>query len=154
MYSPLQNFLKNPNKGVDFNKDLNTSLIKSELMVLILRFGKGPEENSLSFHLDNSIFDGKNPSSIAKKLLDAIEVCNSPIKSINRVTDLDTQLSKEIDLFTSGGGRGEYLQAAYSYVIKKKLRNPGIFGFRIIPKRPGIFKNQSRLASLCMLRKL
>ena len=26
-----------------------------------------------------------------------------PIKSINRVTDLDTQMSKEIDLFSSGG---------------------------------------------------
>ena len=30
--------------------------------------------------------------------------------------DLYTQLSKEIDLFTSGGGRGEHLQAAYSYL--------------------------------------
>ena len=48
---------------------------------------------------------------IAKKLFDNIEEYKSPIKSINRVTDLDTQLSKEIDLFTSGGGRGEYLEA-------------------------------------------
>ena len=31
------------------------------------------------------------------------------------VTDSDTQLSKEIDLFTSGC-RGEHLQAAYSYL--------------------------------------
>ena len=30
---------------------------------------------------------------------------------IKRVTDLDTQLSKEMDLFTAGGGIGEYLQA-------------------------------------------
>ena len=37
------------------------------------------------------------------------------MKSINRVTDLDTQLSKEIGLFTSDVGRGEYLQA-YSYL--------------------------------------
>ena len=43
VYSPLQNILKNPNKGVDFNKDLNTSLIKSELKALILRFAKCPE---------------------------------------------------------------------------------------------------------------
>ena len=33
-----------------------------------------------------------------------------------RVTDLGTQLSEEIDLFTSGDGRGEYLQAAYNYL--------------------------------------
>ena len=44
---------------------------------------------------------------LKKKLFDAIGKCKSPIKSINRVTDLDTQLSKEINLFTSGGGRGE-----------------------------------------------
>ena len=54
------------------------------------------------------------PTSIAKKLFDAIEECQSPIKSINRVTDLDTQLSKEIYLFTSEAGRGKYLEAAYS----------------------------------------
>ena len=48
-------------------------------------------------------------------LFDAIEECKSLIKLINRVTDLDTQLSKEIQLFTSGGGKGEYIQAAYSY---------------------------------------
>ena len=29
---------------------------------------------------------------------------------------LDTQQSKEVDLFTSGRGRVEYLQAAYSYL--------------------------------------
>ena len=38
------------------------------------------------------------------------------IKSINRATNLDSQLSKEIDLFTSGVGRGEYSQAAFSYL--------------------------------------
>ena len=32
------------------------------------------------------------------------------------VTDLGTQLCKEIGLFTSEGGRGEYLPAAYSYL--------------------------------------
>ena len=53
--------------------------------------------------LDNGISDEENPTSIAKK-------------SINRVTDLDTQQSKEEDLFTSEGDRGEYLQAAYSYL--------------------------------------
>ena len=44
-------------------------------------------------------------------LVVAIEECIRPIKSINRVTDLDTQLSKEIDLFTStsGDGTGQYL---------------------------------------------
>ena len=40
----------------------------------------------------------------------------SPMKSINRVVDLDTELSKEIYLFTLGDCRGEYLQAAYSYL--------------------------------------
>ena len=39
-----------------------------------------------------------------------------PIKSINSVTDLYAQLSKEINLFTLGDGTGEYLQAAYSYL--------------------------------------
>ena len=43
MYSPLLNFLKNPNKKSDFDKDLDTTLIKSELKALILRFVKGPE---------------------------------------------------------------------------------------------------------------
>ena len=57
-----------------------------------------------------------NPTSITKKLFDAIEKCKSPIKSIKSVTNLDTQLSKEIYLFTSGGSRGKYLQAAYSYL--------------------------------------
>ena len=31
MYSPLLNFLKNPNKEPDFDKDLDTILIKAEL---------------------------------------------------------------------------------------------------------------------------
>ena len=34
------------------------------------------------------------------------------IKSINSVTNLGIQLSKEIDVFTSGSVRGEYLQTA------------------------------------------
>ena len=46
---------------------------------------------------------------LLKKLFHAIEECKSPIKSINSVTDVDTQLSKEIDLFTSRDSRGEYL---------------------------------------------
>ena len=37
-----------------------------------------------------------------------------PYKSINKFNDVDTQLSKEIDLFTLGGGRGEYFQAAFT----------------------------------------
>ena len=69
--------------------------------------------NSTTLDRDNSISDEENP---AKKLFNAIEECKSSIKSINRVTDLDTQLSKEINLFTSEGGRVEYLQAAYSYL--------------------------------------
>ena len=39
---------------------------------------------------------------------------NAKAQSINRVTNLDSQLPKEIDLFKSEGGRGEYLQAAYN----------------------------------------
>ena len=77
----------------------------------ILHFAKGPEK--MLYH---SISDEENPTSIVKKLFDAIEECKSPIKSINRVTELDNQLSKEIDLFTSGGVRGEYLQAAYLHL--------------------------------------
>ena len=82
----------------DFDKDLDTTLIKFELKALILGFAKGPEKNSISLDLDNSISDEENPNSIAKKLFDAIKECKSPIKSINSITDLDTQLSKEIDL--------------------------------------------------------
>ena len=86
------------------------------MKALNLRFAKVPKKNSISFDLVNSIPDKeKNPTLIAKKLFDAIEKCKSPIKSINRVTDLDTQLSKAINLFT-GGIRGEYLRAAYSYL--------------------------------------
>ena len=36
-------------------------------------------------------------------LIDIQSTIEQPIKSINRVTDLVTQLSKEIDLFTSEG---------------------------------------------------
>ena len=97
-------------------------------------------------------------------------------------------LNKEIDLFTSGGGRGEYLQAAYSYLgtilptsvdcercfstapfVDYKIRSDGMLDalifrdfcipnlYRNIPgvrdwdyeiTNSGIFKNQSRLASL------
>ena len=63
----------------------------------------------------NIISDKENPTSIAKKLFDVTEECRSSIKSINRFTGLDTQLSKEIDLFTSGC-RDEHIQAAYSYL--------------------------------------
>ena len=42
--------------------------------------------------LYHSISDEENPTSIVKKLFDAIEECKSPIKSINRITDLDNQL--------------------------------------------------------------
>ena len=52
--------------------------------------------NDVSLHLDNSISDEKIPTFFAQKLFDAIEEGKSPIKSINRFTDLDTQLSKEI----------------------------------------------------------
>ena len=38
--SSLLNFLKNPNKGSDFDKDLDTTL-KFELKALIQRFAKG-----------------------------------------------------------------------------------------------------------------
>ena len=73
MYSTLLNFLKNQNKEFDFDEDLDTPLIKSELKALILRFVKGPEKNSISLELDNSITEEENPTSIAKKLFDAIE---------------------------------------------------------------------------------
>ena len=102
------------NKQSDIDKDLDTTLIKSELKALILCFVSWRNFYIIR-RLDNNISDEENPTSIARKL--SIEECKSPIKSTNRVTDLDTQLSKEIDLFTWGGGRGEYLvQAAYSYL--------------------------------------
>ena len=44
MYSPQLNFLKNPNKVSDFDKNLDTTLIKFELNALILRFAKGHEK--------------------------------------------------------------------------------------------------------------
>ena len=98
---------------------MNATLIKFELKALILCFAKADVKISMSLDIDNSISDEKNPTYIAKligakDLFDVIEEYKSPIKSVNRVTDLDTPLSKEIDLFTSGGGRGEYLQAAHS----------------------------------------
>ena len=43
VYSPLLNFLKNSNKGSDFDKDLDMTLIKSELKALILCFSKDHE---------------------------------------------------------------------------------------------------------------
>ena len=46
----------------------------------------------------------------------AIAECKSAIKSINRFTDIDIQLCKELDLFTLGDGRSEYLQGVYSYL--------------------------------------
>ena len=79
---------------------------------------KVPKKNSVSLDLDNSIQDEEKPSCTARKLFDAIEECKSPIKSINRVTDLDTQLSKEIDLFRSEVVRSEYLQAAYIVILE------------------------------------
>ena len=45
------------NKGFDFDKDLDMTLIKSELKALILRFAKGPEINSVSLDLGNSTSD-------------------------------------------------------------------------------------------------
>ena len=79
MYSTLLNFLKNPNKEFDFDEDFDTTFKKSKLKALILRFVKGPEKNSISLDLDNSISDEENPTSIAKKLFIAIEECKSPI---------------------------------------------------------------------------
>ena len=116
MYLPLPTFLRNPNKEFDFDKDLNTTLIKSQLKALILRFAKFPEKKSISLDLGNSVSYEENRTSITKQLFDAIEECKSPIKSINWITDLDTQLFKEIYLFASGSFRSEHLQAAYSYL--------------------------------------
>ena len=77
VYSTLLNVCKNPNKESDFNKDLDTTLIKSEL--------KHQSKKKNSLDLDNSISDEDNPTSIAKKLFDAIKECQSPINSINTV---------------------------------------------------------------------
>ena len=44
VYKPLLNFIKNPNKESDFDKDLDMTSMKSELKALILRFAKGPEK--------------------------------------------------------------------------------------------------------------
>ena len=73
------------------------------------------KNNSISLDIDSCISDEQNSISIARKLFDAIEECKSSIKSIKRITNLNTQLSQEIDLLTSRGNRDEYLQAAYSY---------------------------------------
>ena len=43
VYTPQLNFLKNPNKECEFDKDLDVTLIKSELKALILSFAKGLE---------------------------------------------------------------------------------------------------------------
>ena len=73
MYSSLLNFLKNPNKEFDFDKDLNTTVIKSELKGINPAFCISPKKNSISLDLDNSISDEAKPTSIAKKLFDAIQ---------------------------------------------------------------------------------
>ena len=70
-------------------------------------------KNSISLDLNNIISNEKKPTLISKKLFNDIEECKNPIKSINKITDLYIQLSKEIDLFTPGG---QNLQAAYSYL--------------------------------------
>ena len=44
MYSSLLNFLKNLHKESAFDKDLDTTLIKSGLKALILRFAKVAEK--------------------------------------------------------------------------------------------------------------
>ena len=128
VYSPLLNFLKNPNKESEFDNNLDMTITKSKSCVLqtvlkkILccstsiigsqmreRLQNGSEKNSMLLDFNNRISDEENPTSIAKMLFQSIEECKSLIKSISRVTDLDTQLSTEIDLVTSEGGRGEYL---------------------------------------------
>ena len=78
MHSPLLNFFKHSNIESDFDKDLDTILIKSELKALILQFAKDPEKES---DLGNSISGEENPISIVKMLFDATEECQSPIKS-------------------------------------------------------------------------
>ena len=101
------NFLKNSNEEFDFDKSLDMTLIKSELKTLILRL---TTKNKKIFYHSTSII-ASQMRCFAKKLFDAIEEIKSLIKSINRVTDFDTQLSKRIYLSTSGGGEAEYLQA-------------------------------------------
>ena len=86
---------------------MDTTLIRIQIEGINPPFCKRSWKNYIS--LDNSISDEDNVTSIAKKLFDALEECKSPIKSIKRITDLDTQLTKGIYFFTSGGGRGEYL---------------------------------------------
>ena len=44
VYSPVLNFPKNSNKECDFDKDLNTTLIKNEFNSLILRYAKDLEK--------------------------------------------------------------------------------------------------------------
>ena len=44
VYSSLLNIIKNPYKWSDIDKDLDTTLIKSELKALILCFIKGPKK--------------------------------------------------------------------------------------------------------------
>ena len=74
---------------------MDSTLIKSKLKAFILCFVKGSEKKfHITRRLNNSISHEEHPTFIAKKLFDAIEKSKSPLKSINRVTDLDTRLSE------------------------------------------------------------
>ena len=101
VYSPLLNFHKTPNKESDFDKDLDTILIKSKLKALILRFAKGPEK---SLYYSTSIIASQMRRTLLQNQLIwlLILILNYP--------------KKYIFFFRSGGGRAEYLQAAYSYL--------------------------------------
>lgn len=116
MYSTLSNFLKNPNKISDFDNKLDMVLLKKEIKLLISRFTKSAVLNNsmISHEIDDSISDEDledHDVSIVKKLN------KSPVKSLkSEVNDIDTQLTKEINLFQSEAIRGKYLQDAYNYL--------------------------------------
>lgn len=118
--STVLNFLKNPDIKSDFDKHLDITSIKFEIKQLILRLLKknNPTDEtqdvvdlSLNEESQNQI-----NNSIAQKLEDAIAKCKSPQKCITKKENIDDQLSKEIDIFISGGMRGKYLQECYKYL--------------------------------------
>ena len=76
-----------------------------------------PEKNSITLDLDNSISVKESPIPLLESSLVPLKNAKALQNQLMEwVTDLDTQLSKDKDLFTSGGGRVECLQAAFSYL--------------------------------------
>lgn len=113
VYSTLLNFLTNPSMMSEFDKTRNMYVIKMEIISLVTRLKKNANLGDAS---DIEFSDEDLNVSIEKKLNEAINKCTSPKKSADP-SDVEYHLSKEIEMFTTGGVRGRNLQTAYKYLL-------------------------------------